>query len=110
MTDPLSITASAAGLVSLGLTVCSGLLEYYNAWKDQPSDISTMCQSLEALSQILKVLDQKVRHPLLDRESVDRVTESIVSCAAGIQVLDSKLKRFRETKPGMCTLLLRTSI
>ena len=103
MTDPLSITASAAGLVSLGLTVCSGLLQYYNACKDQASDISTMCQSLEALSQILKVLDQKVRHPLLDRESVDRVTDSIVSCAASIQVLDSKLKKFRETKPGTCT-------
>ena len=110
MTDPLSITASAAGLVSLGLTVCSGLLEYYSALKDQPSDVSTMCHSLEALGKILQVLDQKVRHPLLDRESVDRVTESIVSCAASIQVLDSKLKKISETKPGTCTLPWRTSI
>ena len=33
MADPLSISASVAGLVSLGLTVCSGILQYYGAWK-----------------------------------------------------------------------------
>ena len=110
MTDPLSITASAAGLVSLGLTVCSGLLNYYSAWKDQPSDVSTMCQSLEALGKTLKVLDQKVRLPLLDRETVDRVTDIIVSCAASIYALKSKLEKISDTKPGTCTLLWRTSV
>ena len=67
MGDPLSITASAAGLVSLGLTVCSGLLDYYNVWKDQPSDVSDMCESLGALSKTFELLDERVRHPLLDR-------------------------------------------
>ena len=101
MSDPLSIAASAAGLVSLGLTVCSGLLEYYSAWKDQHSDISTMCESLEALSKTFEVLDEKVRHPLLDRKSVDRVTESIISCAAGVQGLRSKLDKIRGAKAGI---------
>lgn len=100
MGDPLSVAASAAGLVSLGLTVCSGLLDYYNAWKDQPSDITAMCESLEALGKIFELLDQKVRHPLLHRESVERVTESIISCAAGVQGLRSKLEKIRNVKPG----------
>ena len=100
MTDPLSISASAAGLVSLGLTVCSGLLDYYDEWKDQHSDISTMCASLETLDRTFKLLDEKVHHPLLDRKSVDRVTESIISCAAGVQGLKAKLDKIRNTKPG----------
>ena len=100
MSDPLSIAASAAGLVSLGLTVCSGLLDYYKAWTDQDSDVSIMCESLDALSRTFELLDDKVRHPLLDRKSVDRVTESIIACAAGIQGLRSKLDKIRNAKPG----------
>ena len=100
MTDPLSFTASAAGLVSLGLTVSSGLLNYYGAWKDQHSNVSTMCESLEALIRTFELLDEKVRHPLLDRKSVDRVTDSIISCAAGVQGLNSKLDKIRNAKPG----------
>ena len=100
MGDPLSIAASAAGLVSLGLTVCSGLLDYYSAWKDQPSDVSEMCESLVALNKTFDMLNERVRHPLLDPKSVDRVTESIISCAAGVQGLRSKLEKIRNAKPG----------
>lgn len=98
MSDPLSVTASAAGLVSLGLTVCSGLLEYYSAWKDQPSDVSAMCESAVALNKTFELLDEKIRHPLLDRKTVDRVNESIISCAAAIQGLQSKLDKIRNAK------------
>ena len=101
MADPLSITASAAGLVSFGLTVCSGLLDYYNACKDQPSDVSEMCDSLAALKKMFELLDEKIRHPLLNRKSVDLVTESIISCAAGVQGLQSRLDKIRNVKTGV---------
>ncbi|KAF7505418.1 hypothetical protein GJ744_000964 [Endocarpon pusillum] len=107
MGDPYSIVAGAAGIVSLGLTVCSGLLEYYGSWRDSPSDVVTMCESLEALTKTFQLLDEKVRHPLLDRASVDRVTESIISCAAGVQKLKSKLDKIRHVKPGMSAHLQR---
>lgn len=86
MGDPLSVAASVAGLVSLGLTVCSGLVDYYRAWQDQPAEIFAMCESLEALGKIFELLDRRIRHPLLDEESVTRVTEHIISCAASVQV------------------------
>ena len=107
MGDPYSVVAGAAGIVSLGLTVCSGLLEYYGSWKDSPSDIVTMCESLEALTKTFQLLDEKVRHPLLDRASVDRVTESIISCAAGVQKLKSKLDKICDVKAGMSAHLQR---
>ena len=100
MSDPLSIAASAAGLASLGLTVCSGLLDYYKAWKDQHSDVLTMCESLEALNRMFELLREKVRHPLLDRKSVDRVVDNIISCAAGVRRLRSKLVKICNAKQG----------
>jgi ankyrin repeat domain-containing protein 50 len=100
MGDPLSIVAGAAGIVTLGLTVCSGLLEFYGSWKDSPADIVAMCESLDGLTRTFQLLDQKVRHPLLDHECVERVTESIISCAAGVQKLQSKLDKMRNVKPG----------
>ena len=100
MGDPLSVAASAAGLVSIGLTVCSGLLDYYSVWKDQPSDVSAMCESLVALNKTFGLLHERVCHPLVDRKSVDLVTESIISCAAGVQRLRSKLDKIRKAKPG----------
>lgn len=100
MGDPLSISASAAGLVSLGLTVCSGLLDYYSAWKDQPSDVSEMRESLIALNKTFELLDERVHHPLFDPKSVDRVTKSIKSCDAGVQRLRTKLEKIRNAKPG----------
>ena len=101
MGDPLSITASAAGLLSLGLTVCSGLLDYYSAWKDADSNVSTMYESLIALHKTLDLLREKVRHPLLGQKSAERVTESIIVCAASIQGLKSKLDKIHDAKPGM---------
>jgi ankyrin repeat domain-containing protein 50 len=100
MADPLSIVAGAAGIVSLGLTVCSGLLEYYGSWRDSPSDVVAMCKSLETLTRNFQLLEKKVRHPLLDHECVERVTESIISCAAGVQKLQSKLDKMRKVKLG----------
>ena len=100
MSDPLSISASVAGLVTLGLTVCSGLLNYYSAWRDRDSDVSAMCESLAALSRIFQLLYEKVQHPLLDRRSVDRVTESTIACAAGVQGLRAKLEKIRGAKTG----------
>ena len=101
MGDPLSVAASVAGCVSLGLTVCSGLLDYYNAWKDLPSDVSNICKSLATLKVIFQLLRRKVQGSTLDRESVEVVTNSMMDCAGGVNALKSKLGKFSDTKPGM---------
>lgn len=100
MGDPLSIAAGVAGIISLGLTVSSGLLNYYGSWKDSPSNVSTMCESLETLTKTFEILHERIRHPLLDSKIVDMVTESIISCAAGVQKLQSKLDKIRNVKPA----------
>jgi hypothetical protein len=104
MGEPLSVAASAVGIVTLGLTVCSALIDYYSAWKDQPSDVAAMCESLGGLRMMFEQLNESVRHPLLDRKIVDRVTNSIIDCAGGVQRLQSKLDKIRNVKRGMFSL------
>ena len=107
MGDPLSISASVAGLISLGLSVSSGLIDYYGAYKDSQDDIATMHSSVEALSNIFKLLNEKVLpdmggpRPMFSRETVDRVTESIITYTSELHKLRNKLNKAKGTKPGL---------
>ncbi|KAL8820153.1 MAG: hypothetical protein Q9223_001570 [Gallowayella weberi] len=107
MADPFSTGASTAGLVSPGLTVFSGILKYYSAYKDQDSDVSTMCISLMALEKMFIVLNRKIDHPSLDPECASLVKSSINNCESGICGLRVKLDKIRHIKPDIITRLRR---
>lgn len=61
MADPFSIAASAAGIISLGLTVSSGLVRFVQTAQGAPKELKTVCNDVYALCGILCVLF----HPLL---------------------------------------------
>ncbi|KAL9116699.1 MAG: hypothetical protein Q9187_006776 [Circinaria calcarea] len=98
MADPFSIATGAFGTVSLGITVCSGLLSYYSSWKDSEKDIATMYMSLEGLTKTFKVLRRTVEGRSFTGEVVEQITESIVSCEAGIQSLEKRLAKLHDSK------------
>jgi hypothetical protein len=58
MADPLSISASAAGLMSLAITACQSLATYYAAWKGYEKDVEKMCQHLELVSNNMRHLQR----------------------------------------------------
>jgi ankyrin repeat domain-containing protein 50 len=93
MTDPFSVAGSAVGVISLGLTVCQGLLDYYGSWKDYSSDIEATFNSLAGLTSTLRLLEATINRRHLDPEAVVRVQESIISCEDGIGNLERKLKK-----------------
>ncbi|KAL8648358.1 MAG: hypothetical protein Q9210_005039 [Variospora velana] len=101
MADPLTVGASAVGIIALGLTVSSSLLDYYSAFRDQRSELAEMVQSLQTLGKIFEAIDRKVQDPLLNREAVDLVTDSLMSCRDGVHRLQAKLDKIRNTKPGV---------
>lgn len=100
MGDPLSVSASITGIVSLAITVCSGILQYYASYKDAHDDIASIYALVDDLSKTFNFLDGKLQDPLFSSDAVDRVTESIVACAGGVQKLKDKLDKARMTKPG----------
>ncbi|KAL8800853.1 MAG: hypothetical protein Q9182_004873 [Xanthomendoza sp. 2 TL-2023] len=110
MADPFSIGASTAGLVSLGLTVFSAILKYYSAYKDQDSDVSSMCISLINLEKTFIVLNRKIEQSSVDPECVSLVKSSINNCENGICGLRVKLDKIRRTKPASLDQLKRVDI
>lgn len=60
MTDPLSLPANVAGLVSLGIQVTQSLVDFYNACKEWDSDLVGMTERLGSLLDIFQCLNKDV--------------------------------------------------
>lgn len=77
-----------------------GLINYYSPWKDSQTDIAVLCEPLTALSQTFRLIEEGVKAPLHGSEVVERVTEGLVACAAGIQRLQDELDKAKSSGPG----------
>lgn len=55
MADPLSLVASAAGVISLGITTASGIVHYYSAWEDYNDDVKQTFELIKSLRDLLIV-------------------------------------------------------
>ncbi len=93
--DPLSVAAGCAGLLSLGIDVCNGLLDYYTSWKDGKEDVERMYLSIQELTKTLKLIRSAIDHKEFNRNVVVRVEESINSTKVGIESLKKKLDKIK---------------
>ena len=82
MGDPLSVTASAAGCISLGITVCQGLINYCQSFAGQHGEVRVVVQDLQGLELSLTLLHDSLTHrpDLLDlvQPYIDRLKGRIV--------------------------------
>ncbi|MCJ1455393.1 hypothetical protein MMC28_005748 [Mycoblastus sanguinarius] len=97
MTDPLSVAAGVAGLVSLGIQVTQSLVDFYNAYKKRDSDLVGMTERLESLLDIFQYL----KKTLLDRTFqadeqglIESIETSIQNCDELIQELQDECQKF----------------
>ncbi len=97
MTDPFSVASGAVGVVTLGVTICQGLLQYYSSWKGSQKDVAAMCASLEGLSKTFRLLESTISDRRFNQAIVGRVTASIELCEAGVNELDAKLSKVKKT-------------
>ena len=93
--EALSISSGVAGLISLGITACQGLLDYYDSWKNAESNVTSMYTSIQALTKTLKLLELAVQHQTFHPDIVIRVEDCIKSAHNGIQSLEKKLNKVR---------------
>lgn len=56
MADPFSISGGVVGVVSLGLSVCQGLVSYYGPWKSYDDEILGFTTRLGGLKDLLQVV------------------------------------------------------
>lgn len=98
MTDPFSVAGSAVGVVSLGLTVCQGLIDYYEAYRSQDEEAEGIVQRLEGLSNTLEILqDRTGKLGSAHTATTQNVEKRIIACASGIKKLEKLLGEFQQT-------------
>lgn len=74
--------SSAAGLVSPGLQVCSGLVTYINAYKNYGKDTAATLQRIGSLVILLEYLAFVLRDPgLKDFGAASLVEDEILACS-----------------------------
>ena len=78
--EALGTASAAAGLISLGINVCHGLIAYYSAWKGADNAINNMCESVEGLTKTFLGLKRAIIKPTLDKDAVKQMKESVESC------------------------------
>lgn len=91
MAEALGVASGLAGFICLGLTVCRGLIDYYTSYRDTNSTVKTLCASIEALNEILLILDG-IQNKAFDQDVVNQVKKCIDSCQEGLDFLSRKLK------------------
>ncbi|OCL07019.1 hypothetical protein AOQ84DRAFT_378075 [Glonium stellatum] len=85
MGDPFSVTGSAIGVVSLGLTLCSNIISYCQVWKGQDNEISHLAQRVEESRITLLLLEQRLPNfRLLDPTVTNQIQISLLSCRDSI--------------------------
>lgn len=105
--DPLSGAASVVGIVSLGLQVCQGIMQYYGHWKDYTLDIASTYEMVEQLRGIFEVLSTILNSSPLDNgPAVEQVRSSIKKCEGGTLLLRKRLEKIKakdanEEKPSL---------
>ncbi|KAI0885923.1 uncharacterized protein GGS22DRAFT_188212 [Annulohypoxylon maeteangense] len=99
MAELLGVVSGAAGLLSLGITMCQGILTYYNAFRDSRDDIDKMCASVEDIGRILLAVHSTLSQGRFNKQIIAMVDENIRCCKEGLDVFAKKLDKIRARNP-----------
>lgn len=95
MAEALGIASGAAGLLSLGIQLCQGLLDYYGSWKDAESEVLTTYNSIGDLTKILMLINSTLEERKLEPGTLVKVQDNITLCRNGITNLRKKLHKIQ---------------
>ena len=90
MADPLSVACLAAGLVSLGLQVCGGIITYVDALDCREQDIASVRQQHHSLQITLRVVETSLSQlPRDHQEAAAAAHDCLDVCQAKLKGLES---------------------
>ena len=101
MTDPLSVAGSVVGVISLGIQVTQSLVDFYNSYKSQKSDLIHMIKRLEHLLETFQCLEKTLsdrKFQADERSLVKNIETSINDCEEWIKEMRDECQKL--SKPS----------
>lgn len=98
MADPLSVAGTAVGIVSLGLQVTKGLVDFYTAVKDKKADTASTARKLCGLFDLLNTLNCQIAGRIFyhdERNLLDALERQIYNCDGLVKELNTVNEKFR---------------
>ena len=102
MGDPLSVAASVASLISIGVQVTQSLVNFYKSYKYMNSELTGITERLEDLREIFQNLEKTLSDRKFlteERGLVGRIETSINNCHELIQELEEECQKLGPTSP-----------
>ena len=99
MTGGFDVAVGAAGLISLGITACQGILRYYNTYRNFLRDIAGACEAIRLLERTLRDIQNKIQSPNLSQSHKDRITSCVTACSGSINELQLTLIKIQNGPP-----------
>ena len=93
MAEPLSVAGSAVGVVSLAITICQGVLSYYNSWDTQDQNIIDAKEKIESLRNNLLALREILPKISSSSAIAAQVEHCVLSCEEGTARLEKFLEK-----------------
>lgn len=90
----ISLVSSVAGLISLGLQVTGGIIQYYSAYKNRTEEIKQATEFVSQLRSSLLTLDTSLAS-LKPGPARDQAITAINSCGEGLKVLSQNVEKLR---------------
>ena len=98
--DGLSVAATVAGIISLGIQVTHSLIDFYEAYKRLKSDIANTAKKLENLLCVLEGLHMQLKKRKFRADEQDllkTIEGSIEACEESIHELQTKIEKFEHS-------------
>lgn len=90
----ISLVSSVAGLISLGLQLTGGIIQYYSAYKNRTDEIKQATEFVSQLRSSLLTLDTSLAS-LKSGPARDQAIAAISSCGEGLKVLSQSVDKLR---------------
>lgn len=98
MSDPLSITASVAGLVSLGIQVIGGVTKYLDAVRDYNNDVASVKSQVVRTQDLLTLVVKVAAKAEPNHSTTAAFLKNSASIQPELQALDKLVRKLDTTK------------
>lgn len=96
MSDPISVTGTVVGIVSLGLSLCQGLVDYLGALKCRREEIESAYQQINGLQNSFSVIKAVLPKLRTDYQASGQVVRNHLRlCEDEIKRLTQLLDEFK---------------